>query len=331
MMGGKRFYRQPAVFLTLAITTVLFYGLTGSLHAQEGLGWEGETGVFVTPSAYTASAENQKVHPVVAFHYFNGGPVLGGFYAASTTVGLWKRTEVGYTHEFHTFGNDPVISPLFQNGLDVVHGKVNLIPENFKKTNWVPAISVGFKARFNDKNVGDMPLDPATGAWNPAGGGKSNGDIYFVATKIVRSRLKLPIVLNYGLRGSNAMLWGLGGNAPNWQALNFGAIALPFKISKTIIFVGSEAAQQPHHPVLPASLALVSSQLVSLGLPPVTLNIPTSLTYDMRVIPSPKCKLAVDFGVGQLAGRAYPGIPGVLPAIDLKARHQVGFQVTYGF
>jgi hypothetical protein len=275
-----------------------------SLHA-EALGWEGETGVFVTPLAYTASSENQKIHPVVAYHYFNAGSIIGDFHEMSVTVGLGKRLEFGYTHEFHTFGNDPNLSPLWQNGLEIFHGKVNLVSENYKKEKWVPAISVGFKARANVRNVGNF--EPAEdGGMNPMAKGKSNGDIYVVASKVVP--LKVPIVLNFGVRGTNAMLWGMGGNAPDWQARTFGALAFVFNLpNKGSIVFGSEYAQQPHHPLNFSGL-----------------NIPTTLTYCMRVTPSPKHKLNFDFGVAQLAGRVAPGV-------DLKARHQIGVQMSYGF
>ena len=62
---------------------------------------------------------------------------------------------------------------------------------------------------------------------DPMAGGKTNGDIYIVATKVVPT--KIPIVLNFGVRGTNAMLWGMGGNAPDWQARAFGALAFVFK------------------------------------------------------------------------------------------------------
>lgn len=50
--------------------------------------------------AYTAWAEGQKIHPVVADYYFNAGPVIGEFHETSTEVGLGQRFEVGYTHDF---------------------------------------------------------------------------------------------------------------------------------------------------------------------------------------------------------------------------------------
>jgi Protein of unknown function (DUF3034) len=294
-----------SVSVALLFSIVLIAGSTTSLHAQ-ALGWEGETGVFVTPLAYTASAENQKIHPVVAYHYFNAGSIIGDFHEASITVGIGKRLEFGYTHEYHAFGNDPNLSYLWQNGLEIFHGKFNLIPENFNKTKWVPAVSVGFKARTNVRNVGNFE-EASEAGMDPMSDGKRNGDIYVVASKVVPTKV-VPIVLNFGVRGTNAMLWGMGGNAPDWQARAFGALAFVFKgPNKSNIIFGAEAAQQPHHP---------------LNFP--GLNIPTTLTYCMRVVPSQKHKLNFDFGVAQLAGNVAPGV-------NLKARHQIGTQISYGF
>src|SRR5271166_6777072 len=138
----------------VALAVVVVCTATRS-HAQ-ALGWEGETGVFVTPLAYTAASETQKVHPVVAYPYLNAGSVIGDFHEASVTVGFLKRFELGYTHEFHAQGDNAGLSPLWQNGFEIFHGKAILIPENLHQENWIPAVSVGFMARQNVRNVGNL-------------------------------------------------------------------------------------------------------------------------------------------------------------------------------
>jgi len=292
---------------------MLVSGLTTSLHAQ-ALGWEGETGVFVTPMAYTASAEGQKFHPVVAYHYFNAGSVIGDFHEASVEMGVGKRFEFGYTREFHNFGGDPNLSPLWQNGFDIFNAKFIVVPENYNKQNWVPAISAGIIARTGVRNVGDYLK------WNPdTNNGSHNEDFYLVATKAIPAKHAGPYlatVLNLGVRETNAELWGMGGNAPDFQARAFGAVAFVFKgPSKSTIIFGSEASQQPHHP-------LGFTKATDPG--GAMLNIPTTLTYCARVIPSPKHKLNFDVGIAQVAGNIAPGV-------NLKARHQFGAQVSYGF
>jgi len=288
----------------LAMVAALLLASGLRLHAQ-ALGWEGETGIFVTPLAYTASSEDQKVHPVVAYHYLNAGPVIGDFHEVSIEVGVGKRLEFGYTHEFHVFGGNPDLSPLWQNGFDIFNGKVNLVPENYAKHKWVPAVSTGFVVRPNVRNVGNW-VEGSAG--NPATvAGKSDGDVYAVASKVIPLK-PIPVVLSGGVRGTDAVLWGMGGNAPDWQARGFGAAAFVFKGPRSsAIIVGSEAAQQPHHP-----------------LDFSTLNIPTTLTYCARVIPAAKYKVNFDVGVAQIAGQ-------VMPGVNLQARHQVGAQVSYAF
>jgi hypothetical protein len=172
----------------------------------QALGWEGETGAFVTTLPYTASSETQKIHPVVAYHYFNAGPVIGNFQAASIEVGLGKGLEFGYTHRFHAFGENIQLSPLWQNGFEIFNGKVNLLPENYKKMIWFPAISTGFIARTN-----------VPGRRQLYGGGplrqndrKPNGDIYMVGSKTVQVKNAGPFaafILSGGVRGTNAELW----------------------------------------------------------------------------------------------------------------------------
>ena len=304
--------RVAAVVGSAALVSML------PVSARAQAGWEGETGVFVTPLAYTANVEGEKVHPVVAYHYFHAGPIIGDFHEVSTEIGFAKRFELGYTREFHTLGgNGGLTTPdgsanlnyLWQNGFDIYNGKVLLVPENFKKNKAVPAVSVGFIARSGVRNVGDY-----VGYDNTKNDGKSNGDIYAVATKVVTQvSKKVPIVLNAGVRGTNAELWGMGGNAPDWQARPYGAVAFVFTgPGKSTIIFGSEAAMQPHHP---------------LNFP--TLNIPTTLTYCTRIVPSPKYKINIDFGVAQVAGRIFNDGAGTV--IDLKARNAWGSQLTWGF
>ena len=288
----------------VALVVVVFGAATPS-HAQ-ALGWEGETGVFVTPLAYTAASETKKVIPVVGYHYFNAGPVIGDFHEASITVGFLKRFEMGYTHEFHVQGDDKSLSPLWQNGFEIIHGKAILIPENYDGGKWVPAISVGFMARWDVRDVGNLKFVPGGGI-SATDSGKANGDIYMVGSKQVSLPKRIPVILTGGVRGTNAVLWGMAGNAPDWQARAFGSVAVTFKLAGgNSISFASEAAQQPHHPV---------------NFP--NLSIPTTLTYAARFTVA-KYHFNLDGGVAQVAGKVAPGI-------DVKARHQIGAQISWSF
>jgi hypothetical protein len=174
------------------------------------------------------------------------------------------------------------------------------------KTKWVPAISVGGIVRTNDSNVGD----------GANGQTKTNGDIYAVATKVITQiDKKVPVLINAGVRGTNSSLWGLGGNAPDFSARAFGALAFVFTgPGKSAIILASEVAQQPQT-IKPTSVSGATS---------ANFDIPTSVDYAVRVVPSPKHKLNIDFGILQAAGR-------ITPTVDLKARARAAFGISYGF
>jgi hypothetical protein len=282
----------------ILLSTSLALLLTSATQAQN-IGWEGETGVFVTPLAYTVGSPAKGVSlPYAGFHYLGAGSVIGDFYESSLTMGALGRTEFGYTRNYHRKGGDPSLSSLWSDGFNIAFGKVNIVPENWGKHNWIPAFSVGGTGRWSVENVGGGLTHKKT----------SNGDVYGVGTKTILPNSKLPIILTGGVRGTNAELWGMGGNAPDWKARAFGSAAFVVKLpNKMTAVFASEVAQQPKHPE---------------GFP--NLIIPTTLTYAVRLLPAPEHKLAVDLGVAQIAGKTQPGA-------NLRARAQLGLQVTYGF
>jgi hypothetical protein len=291
---------RPRVFQSFLLALTL--SLTAHFAQAQSLGYEGPTGIFVTPLASTAASPAHGLGaPVIAYHVLAGGPVIGDFNTVSITEGFAKRIEFGYTREDHSAGSSASLSPLWTNGFNIFHGKANIIPENAGKTKWVPAVSIGGIARTNDSNVGD----------GVNGQTKTNGDIYAVATKVVTQTKKVPLVLNFGVRGTNSSLWGLGGNAPDFTARVFGALGFVFTgPGKSTIILASEVAQQPQRIKAPALSAL-------------NLDIPTSIDYAVRIVPSPKHKLNLDFGVLQAAGKIAPGV-------DLQARARFAFGISYG-
>ncbi|MBX7220987.1 MAG: DUF3034 family protein [Blastocatellia bacterium] len=167
-----------------------------------------------------------------------------------------------------------------------------------ERKNFIPAISVGFTARTNVHRVGGVLGNKTT----------TNGDVYLVATKTITQVKGLPILLSGGVKGTNASILGLAGNAPEWEARFFGAAAFVVKgPAKSTFIFGSEFCQQPRK---------------IQGLPGVT--IPTTLTYFARILPKKELPLAVDFGVAQVAGKVAPGV-------DLKARSQFAMGISYRF
>jgi hypothetical protein len=233
--------------------------------------------------------------------------MLGRFSVAqiSVTIGGFRRFEFVYTRDLHQDGNTAGLSSLWTSGFNAFHGKVNFLEENRE---WIPTISAGFIVRSQVHNVGGVTQNKDY----------TNADFYVVATKTVTDFKKLPLVFNFGVKGTNASILGLAGNAPGYEARVFGAAAFALKgPGRSTILLGSEVLQEPHRVQ---------------GLPGI--GIPTTLTYVARVVPggalpmhgwgveSPR--LTVDFGVAQVAGNVAPGI-------NLQARHQFALGITYGF
>lgn len=282
----------------LAVAAVC--GILASPALAQGLNWEGQTGAFITPFAYTSASPAKGFgRPQASFHFLEAGPVIGGYVQTSVTVGLFKRAEFGYTRTIGLDGSTPALSPLFEGGFNTVHGKVNLVPENYGKRNYLPAISAGFVARTQVRHVGGVINAQDT----------NNGDFYLVATKTVTQVKGLPFVLNGGFKGTNASIFGIAGNASAWQGRFFGAVAIVLTgPGKSTWIVGSEFAQQPHFIE---------------GLPGAT--VPTSYTYFVRIVPAPeRWPLNVDFGLAHAIGNTAPGV-------DLRASGQFAMGVSYQF
>ncbi len=128
----------------------------------------------------------------------------------------------------------------------------------------------------------------------------------------------LPLVFNVGFKATNASLLGLAGNAPAYQGRLFGAAAFALKgPGRSTILLGSEVLQQPRSVQdLPAAV------------------VPTTITYAVRIVPAGALplhgwgvespRLTIDLGVAQVASN-------ILPGVNLQARHQFAFGISYGF
>jgi len=291
--------RQAAATPAALLASILFLGPGSVAASAQSLNWEGQTGVFVTPLAYTAASPKSSIgKPIVAYHYLDAGDVLGGFHTASVTVGLVARTEFGYTRTFHQPGHTTGLSPLWKGGFNIAHGKVNLVAENVGKHDWVPALSAGFVARTQVNHVSGVLANQKY----------NNSDFYLVATKTVTEVKGLPLVFNLGYKATNASVFGLAGNAPAYKGRLFGAAAFVLKgPAKSQLIFASEFAQQPREVQnLPGAI------------------VPTTITYAARIVPLPeRAKFNIDFGVAQAAGK-------ILPGVDLKVRRQFALGVSYG-
>jgi hypothetical protein len=309
LMHKRAFFGKTAVCLVSRfrmLLAVVILGLNWNSASAQSLNWEGQDGIFVTPLAYPVpSADKTLGRPIVAYHYLDAGPVLGGFHQASVTAGAFNRVEFGYTRDLHQSGTTTGLSDLWSDGFNVFHGKLNLVRE---RRGWLPALSAGFVARSQVQNVGGVIRKKPT----------SNADFYMVATKTVTQVRKLPLVFNLGFKATDASLLGLAGNAPAYQGRFFGAAALALRgPGRSTILLGSELMQEPR---------------TVQDLPGVV--VPTTITYAVRIVPAGALplhgwgvespKLTIDLGLAQAAGNVAPGV-------NLQARHQFALGVSYGF
>ena len=86
-----------------------------------------------------------------------------------------RYIEFGYTRDVHQGGSNASLSPLWGDGFNSFHAKLNVIPEDHGGMRWVPAVAAGFVVRTQVRNVGGQL----------AGKDSNNGDYYLVATKTV--------------------------------------------------------------------------------------------------------------------------------------------------
>ncbi len=302
-------YFPTKTVLAAALLCIVLGGVN-TTYAQ-AINWEGQTGVFVTPLAYTVPSKDASFgRPVVAYHYLDGGEVLGGFNNFSVTMGAFRRLEFGYTRTVHQEGSTPGLSSLWGSGYNAFQAKFNFLQENAARKQWLPALSIGFVARTQVPNVAGALKNTTT----------NNADFYAVATKTVTNIPKLPLVLSFGYKETNASLLGIAGNAPAYVGRAFGAFAFSFKgPASSTLMLASEFAQQPRNIE---------------GLPGAV--VPTTITYAIRIVPagmSPSQhhgwgeespRLSIDLGVAQAAGE-------ILPGVNLHARHQFALGISYGF
>jgi len=293
--------RYVKIFSRAIFAVTLSTALAGApLKAvAQALTMDGSSGVFFQPWANVVPSSPGKFNrPTLAYHAVTAGPVAGDYFNVSVEEGFGDWLEFGYTRDNHTDGGDPTFSPLFNDaGMNIFNIKAKVIPENLHRQTWIPAVAIGGALRTNDPYVSQASAQ--TNA--------TNGDIYGVATKLVVIEKKVPILLSGGVRGTNAEVYGYGGNATNWQARAFGALAIPIPIKHVLIAPTVEIDQEPHH------LKYVAYA-----------NLPTTEIYAVRVSDYPNQKWAIDIGTGHVASTVYPGI-------GLKVNNALAIAFDYRF
>ena len=266
--------------------------LLGSVKSPgQALTMDGSSGGFVAPLASVVPSQPKKWnHPTLSFHMVDGGPVAGDYLNVSVEEGYGNWLEVGYTRGNHTDGGDPTYSPLFNfAGDNIFNAKARVLSENARGKSWVPAVAIGGVLRTNDPYVSQYFAHKSA----------TNGDIYGVAQKLLTTKKRVSILLSGGVRGTNAEVYGYGGNATHWQARAFGVVAFPVPFRKVILTPTFEVDQEPHN------LAYVPGA-----------TIPTTLVYAVRMSSAPDAKWSVEMGTGKVCNT-------ILPEAHLKVNHAI--------
>ncbi|MGO9776873.1 MAG: hypothetical protein ACLQGT_00075 [Terracidiphilus sp.] len=346
-------------FLAVALLT------TRQLHAQY-LTLEGQTGGFLTPTAYVVYMEKGQAlsHPAIGVHFIDASKVIGNIETFSITEAFYNRAEVGYTRSVHQFGNSgPTsasasvipggLSQLWNtNGMNVFHGKVVGIKDG-QFGPWTPGVAVGGVVRTGDKFVTGEAAVLATEANNayctytgglqaglcslvavPAAKAYTNGDVYIAVTK-TWAKKPVPFLANIGWKATNATIFGIGGQATRFGGRFFGGLGIPLPLGHGIVAVPSAGfTQEPR-----TSKGLGTASYTSLPLVAGKADLPTTMDYAVRVTQREKPHFAFDIGIGQVAGNIgaaptftfpNPNPTGTAP-IDLQAKKVVGMGVSYRY
>jgi len=278
---------------------------------------EGQTGGFITPTAYVVQVKKGKLFsmPNVGYHFINAGNVIGNVHTASITEGIHNWAEFGYTRSIHTKGDNPYFSSLWNyDGMNIFHGKAVVLKENSFHSDWTPGIAAGFVARTGDHFVSGA-IDGKT---------YTNEDVYVSVTKTAL-KIRPPVLLNIGWKATNASIYGIGGQSTRFAGRVFGGIGFPLPGPWHTAFIPAAGfTQEPYH------VKNLSADVPGGG------HIPTTLDYAVRFTQRENPRFTVDAGVGQVAGvigaTTIPTVTGlaVVP-VNLNARKVFGIGVSVHF
>ncbi|MFC5863990.1 DUF3034 family protein [Acidicapsa dinghuensis] len=308
--------KQPSPILFSAMFVFASAFTVHNARAQN-LTLEGQTGGFITPTAYVVQSNKGQVfsHPAVGFHYVHAGSVIGDIMTGSVTEGIANRVEFGYTRSAHTNGDNPYFSSLWEYpGMNVFHGKAVVLKEDAFGSNWTPGVAAGFVVRTGDHFVSGSIADTSY----------TNGDIYVAVTKTALN-IRPPLLVNIGWKATNASIYGIGGQATRFGGRFFGGVGIPLPGPwHTAIVPAAGFTQEPYHV---KNLAAVV---------PGGGNIPTTLDYAVRITQRENPRFSFDIGAGQVAGQiGYTELPtpaglAIVP-VNLEARDVFGIGLSYKF
>jgi hypothetical protein len=296
-----------------------------STQAQN-LTLEGQTGGFITPTAYVVYTAKDKFfsHPAVGYHFIDASSVIGNIHTFNIAEGFANRAEVGYTRSEHTDGNSPLFSSLWHYaGMNVFSGKVVAVKDG-QFGAWMPGLAAGFVVRTGDKFVSGALNQQLTGSLKSF----TNEDLYVAATK-TWLHPPLPLLINLGWKATNASIYGIGGQATRFGGRLFGGLGIPLPAPFHTAIVPAVGFTQEPPQVENLGAILVGGSA----------HIPTTIDYAVRFTQKDDPHFAFDVGVGHVAGTigqtALPtGVavpPFVLVPVDLKANSVFGMGLSFRY
>lgn len=324
----------PSLNGRLAACTLLFAAVLacGRLPAQH-LTLEGQTGGFITPTAYVVYSEKGHFfsHPAFGYHFVNSSQVIGDIQTFSVAEGFGNRAEAGYTRSVHLLGDsntasEGAFSQLWNySGMNIFSGKVVAVKDG-QFGAWTPGLAAGLIVRTGDHFVSGhlnyaLGLGPDTAF--------KNEDVYVAATKTWAKR-PVPFLVNLGLKFTNASIYGIGGQSTRFGGRLFGGLGIPLPGPwKTVIVPAAGFTQEPH----------TSKNLGYII--PGGVHLPTTLDYAVRVTQAEHPHFSFDIGIGQVAGNigtaVLPtGLPAPYPStvsipVNLEARKLLGLGLSYRY
>ena len=305
---------------------------TRQMTAQH-LTLEGQTGGFLTPTAYVVFSDKGQTfsHPAIGYHFINTSKVIGDVQTFSIVEGFANRAEVGYTRSLHLPGNSNVpaqgaFSQLWNyDGMNIFSGKVVAVKDG-QFGPWTPGLAVGGIVRTGDHFVSGH-LNKELGLGSDTA--NTNGDVYVAATK-TWIKPPVPFLINFGWKATNATIFGIGGQSTRFGGRLFGGLGIPLPGPwKTAIVPSAGFTQEPR-----------TSKNLGYILPG-GVHIPTTMDYAVRVTQVEHPHFSFDIGVGQVAGNIGTAVlPTGLPApypptisipVNLQARKVVGMGLSYRY
>jgi hypothetical protein len=294
---------------------------------------EGQTGGFLTPSAYVVETEKGHFfsHPAFSYHFIGAATVIGNVHTFSVVEGFGNRAEAGYTRSVHTLGQTTAtaqgaFSQLWNyDGMNIFSGKL-VVLKDAQLGRFAPGLATGAVVRTGDHFVSGH-LNKALGLG--ADTGYTNEDVYVAATK-TWLKPPVPLFLNFGWKATNAVIYGLGGQSTRFGGRFFGGIGIPLPGPyKTAIVPSVGFTQEPK--------TAVNMKYILPG----GVHLPTTMDYAVRVTQAHHPHFSYDIGIGQVAGNIgtavlATGLPSPYPAtvsmpVNLQARKVLGMGLSYRY